>query len=119
MKNQLAEMLKTTTFGVNNITLADKLKEDAIDELAVNLAERGVKVEDKPIVTMNNKSTWFRYIEYLHKWADSHSGTAFAGMSPVSYDEWLSCEFEEEETPEQTTSQKFANRFIDGNFFDE
>jgi len=31
---------------------------------------------------------WEKYIEYLKKWAEEHSGEEYAGMSPVCFDEW-------------------------------
>lgn len=46
---------------------------------------------------MQNNEIWNKYIEYLHKWADSHSGAGFAGMSPACYDEWLDNEYADEE----------------------
>lgn len=46
---------------------------------------------------MANDNKWSRYIDYLRKWADSHSGAGFAGMSPACYDEWLDTEYADEE----------------------
>lgn len=40
-------------------------------------------------------SNWDNYISYLHEWAAEHSNEAYAGMSPVCYDEWLDNECEE------------------------
>lgn len=31
---------------------------------------------------------WEKYIEYLKKWVEEHSGKEYAGMSPVCFDEW-------------------------------
>lgn len=39
---------------------------------------------------------WNGYIEYLLTWAEEHDDLAFAGNSPVCYDEWLDNECEEE-----------------------
>ena len=39
---------------------------------------------------------WEKYIEYLKKWAEEHSGSEFAGMSPVCFDEWEDNENTEE-----------------------
>lgn len=38
------------------------------------------------------KNCWCKYIQYLHQWAAEHKDVAFAGCSPVSFDEWLNNE---------------------------
>lgn len=42
------------------------------------------------------KTNWDKYIEYLKRWAETHSDNEFEGMSPVCYDEFLDNEEEEE-----------------------
>lgn len=43
------------------------------------------------------KKRWDAYIEYLSDWNDDHSGTEYYGESPMSFDEWLEEEYEEDE----------------------
>ena len=40
---------------------------------------------------MDNK--WKLYIEYIKNWAEEHSDGAYAGMSPICYDEWIDNEY--------------------------
>lgn len=53
------------------------------------------------------------YIEYLIGWKISHRGKAFKGCTPVCFDEWEMCEFEEmvvhqEDYPNLTPLQKYV-----------
>ena len=43
------------------------------------------------------KKRWDAYIEYLSDWNAAHSGTEYYGASPMSFDEWLEEEYEEDE----------------------
>ena len=38
---------------------------------------------------------WEKYIEYLKKWAEEHSGKEYEGMSPAGYNEWQDNENEQ------------------------
>ena len=40
---------------------------------------------------------WDRYIYYLRTWADDNADYAYAGQSPLSYDEWCKMESEQNE----------------------
>lgn len=40
---------------------------------------------------------WAAYCQYLHDWADAHADKGFEGCCPVCYDEFLECEYNEEE----------------------
>lgn len=37
---------------------------------------------------------WDRYIDYLRGWADDNADIAYAGQSPLSYEQW--CDMEKE-----------------------
>ena len=38
---------------------------------------------------LHQNFAWTRYVAYLKRWADSHSDSTCAGMSPVCFDEWM------------------------------
>jgi len=40
---------------------------------------------------------WGKYLQYLRGWADSHSGPEFYGMNPACFEEWLGCEYSEDD----------------------
>jgi hypothetical protein len=43
---------------------------------------------------------WHTYINYLHNWAINHNSSSYFGMTPSSFEEWLSWEFQENEESE-------------------
>jgi len=40
---------------------------------------------------------WGKYLQYLRDWAGSHSEPGFYGTTPACFDEWLECEYQEEQ----------------------
>lgn len=53
------------------------------------LANLGKDIREE-IETRQGK--WDRYIYYLRTWADDNADYAYAGQSPLSYDEWYDME---------------------------
>lgn len=47
---------------------------------------------------MDNKcQIWAEYLKYLREWTNDHAEPAFYGMTPACFDEWLDCEYEEQD----------------------
>lgn len=60
------------------------------------LTESGIRLKDWFIADIDDESNWARYINYLVSWAFSHLEDEFEGMTPASFNEWLSNENIEE-----------------------
>lgn len=53
---------------------------------------------DKEINNSTNKmDTYFKYLEYLKDWANSHNEMGDYGMSPICFDEWYDNEYQYED----------------------
>ena len=59
----------------------------------------GVEFDAVPSEQVEDEASiiWRKYLQYLRDWSDSHSEPGFYGTTPACFDEWLGCEYQEEE----------------------
>lgn len=101
----LCRYLDETTFEAESwreiaLSLMGYLSDDMVRDWAISdgyedIFEEEDEEEDEDEVDDTDLEE--EYSQYLVKWVAEHSGPAFAGMMPASYQEWLMNEHKESE----------------------
>ena len=71
-----------------------------IDNYDAAIKNFNIRDTEAPPEIADKEAIWEKYICYLREWASSHHEVGFYGTTPACFDEWLECEYGEEDGDE-------------------